>query len=152
LFKRINLDLPWHDDANKSAFQVVLDVFLYASEKERNSAGFALSQYASNVRVLGGGRALDLKKDFPDGTSNKLLLGEAAGNYRPWGDHANWRDPALGINTTQEGFGNNDRKVAQFVMVDGSVRTLSNNTSPEVLKALSTPAGGEKLPDNWDDN
>jgi hypothetical protein len=152
LFKRIKLDVPWHDDANKPAFQVVVYAFHHPSEEERDAAGFALSQYASNVRVMGGGRPLDLKKDFPHGTSNTLLLGEAAGNYRPWGHHANWRDPALGINTTLDGFGNNERKVAHFVLVDGSIRTLSNRTSPNVLMALSTPAGGEKLPDNWDEN
>jgi prepilin-type processing-associated H-X9-DG protein len=81
-----------------------------------------------------------------------MLIGEVGGNYRPWGHHANWRDPALGINSTPEGFGNTNRKMANFVMVDGSVRTLSNSTSLDLLKALSTPAGGEKLPDNWDNN
>jgi hypothetical protein len=29
---------------------------------------------------------------------------------------------------------------------------MIDRTSRDVLKALSTPAGGEKLPDNWDDN
>jgi hypothetical protein len=29
-------------------------------------------------------------------------------------------------------------------MVDGSVRFIMNTVDPQVLKALSTPAGGEK--------
>jgi hypothetical protein len=32
-----------------------------------------------------------------------------------------------------------------FVMVDGSVRMVSERASPEVLRALSTPAGGEEV-------
>jgi hypothetical protein len=32
-----------------------------------------------------------------------------------------------------------------FAMADGSVRTLKADISPSVLKALSTPRGGEKI-------
>jgi hypothetical protein len=111
-----------------------------------------LSHYAANVYVMGGGRPLDLRHDFPGGTSSTILAGEAARNYRPWGHHANWRDPGLGINTTPEGFGNpSPQGFACFAMADGSVRIFSSKTSRELLKALATPAGGEKLPDDWGD-
>ena len=155
LYTHVNFELPWDHPANSNTFRHVIPFFQYSyvDLPQRDGAAFALSHYAGNVRVMGGGRPLNLDKDFPDGSSNTLLLGEAAGNYRCWGHYANWRDPALGINTTPDGFGNpSPRGFACFVMADGSVRTLSNRTSPEVLKALSTPAGGEKLPDNWDDN
>jgi prepilin-type processing-associated H-X9-DG protein len=35
------------------------------------------------------------------------------------------------------------------LMMDGSVRTLSDTTSPEVLEALATIAGGEKIPEDF---
>ena len=33
------------------------------------------------------------------------MAGEVAGDFKPWGDPTNWRDPALGINRSPEGFG-----------------------------------------------
>lgn len=153
LHKQIRLELPWHDPANAPYFHQIIPEYLnpYVESANYDAAGFALSHYAANVRVMGGGKPLDLNRDFPDGTSNTILIGEAAGNYRPWGHHANWRDPALGVNTTLDGFGSwNPRTNTVFVMADGSVRTISPQTSREILKALSTPAGGETLPANWD--
>jgi prepilin-type processing-associated H-X9-DG protein len=35
------------------------------------------------------------------------------------------------------------------LMVDGSVRFLSDSISPEVLEALVTIAGGEEIPKNY---
>jgi hypothetical protein len=149
LFKHIKLNLAWHDAANAPFFATEIPAYQYhypSVNETHNKAGFALSHYASNVRVLGGGKPLRMPKDFPDGTSYKLLLGEAAGNYLPWGHHANWRDPALGINTTLNGFGNPDNPYgAIFAMADGSTRSISSKVSPNVLKALSTPAGGEQV-------
>jgi hypothetical protein len=34
-------------------------------------------------------------------------------------------------------------------MADGSIRFLSDKTSPEVLRALATPAGGDMLPADY---
>jgi hypothetical protein len=149
LFGRIKLDLPWHDAANAAIFgEVIPDYqYLYPSVKEtHNTAGFALSHYASNVRVLGGGKPLRMPASFYPAGTHTLFVGEAAGNYKPWGHHANWRDPALGINTTADGFGNPDNPAgAQFAFVDGSVSFLSSKVSPRVLKALSNPNNTEKI-------
>jgi hypothetical protein len=153
LYQQIKLDLPWTDRANAEHFKVLIRVYQSAHiDKQHDAAGFALSHYASNVRVLGGGPALRMPKDFPDGTSNTILLGEAAGNYHAWGYHANWRDPALGLNATPDGFGNPSRLGgAYFAFADASVHFLSNQVSPSVLRALSTPAGGEELrAEDWD--
>jgi hypothetical protein len=34
-------------------------------------------------------------------------------------------------------------------MADASVRTIADTVSPTVLQALSTPDGGEKIPDDY---
>lgn len=54
----------------------------------------------------------------------------------------NWRDPALGLNKTLDGFGSPRGGLVTFAMADGSARTLNPNISPQVLKALSTPDAG----------
>jgi hypothetical protein len=147
LYKRIDLNLPWNHPANAEHFRTKVNFYLHpAVASQRDAREFALTHYAGNARVLGGDRALTLK-DFPDGTANTILAGEAAGNYRPWGHPINWRDPALGLNTTPDGFGSPLGNGALFLMADASVRSISKDVSQEILMALSTPDGGEDIPD-----
>jgi hypothetical protein len=149
LYQRIRHDLSWGHPDNRPAFETAVPVYqnLWA-KAERDAAGYALTHYAGNVRVLGGGAPLTLAR-FPDGTSNTLLAGESAGAYKPWGHPRNWRDPALGLNTTPDGFGSPTKRGASFVFADGSVRFLTNDVSPRVLRALSTPDGGEEIPPDF---
>jgi prepilin-type processing-associated H-X9-DG protein len=151
LYKRIRLTVPWDHPQNAAAIQRELWIYLQPAVAERrNPAGLPLSHYAANARLLGGDIPRTVKS-ITDGTSETFLAGEAAGHYKAWAQPGNWRDPALGINRTPHGFGSPDRKGANMVMADGSVRFVSSNVSPAVLKALSTPDGGESIPqESWD--
>jgi len=57
------------------------------------------------------------------------------------------RDPALGINTGRESFARPTGDGALLLMGDGSVRFLANKVDPNLLRALSTPAGLEDAGD-----
>jgi prepilin-type processing-associated H-X9-DG protein len=145
LYKTIHLDKPWDHPDNAAAFQTRVREYLNpAADPDRNPAGLALTHYAGNARLLGGDTGFSIKQ-ITDGTSNTLFAGEVAGNFRPWGHPVNWRDPALGINRSPDGFGSPFRGGANFVFADGSVRFIKSDVSPQVLKALSTPAGGEDV-------
>ena len=147
LFRTIDLRKPWDHPANARPMRTRLQVYLHpAVAEEQPESGYALSHYAGNVRVLAG-KPRRVPQDVPDGTSNTILAGEAAGNYRPWGDPANWRDPGVGLHRTAAGFGGPSPGGTAFVFLDGSVRFIRNDVSPAVLKALSTPDGGEPIPD-----
>lgn len=117
--------------------------------------GYGLSHYAANSRILGsdvtegrslmGGRGMKIG-DIRDGLSTTLLIGEVNANFKPWGHPVNWRDPARGVNQSPYGFGGPWRvSGAHFLMADASVRFVSENVTPSVLRALSTPAGGENV-------
>jgi prepilin-type processing-associated H-X9-DG protein len=145
---RIDLTLPWNHSRNERYFKCILPVFTNSALSTPpllDEQGFGLSHYAANIRVLGPNKDLHLA-DITDGTANTLLLGEVNANFKPWGHPVNWRDPAKGINRSPYGFGGSPYSGgANFSMADGSVRFVSERISPDVLRALSTPAGGEEM-------
>ena len=110
--------------------------------------GYGLSHYAANGWVLGANLSLGIS-DLTDGASETIVAGEVRTNFKPWGDPANWRDPMLGINQSPEGFGGPYEQSygALFLFGDGSVRFISQhiNNNPTLLKAMSTPSGGERV-------
>lgn len=144
LFDRIDLTVPWDDIRNREPFRT--EVWIYLNRSVRRAGpigkdGYVPSHYSGNVRVLGARRLERIK----DGASQTILAGEAAGDFHAWGDPVNWRDPALGINRTPAGFGGPLSGGAFFTFADGSARFLKDTTDLNVLKALSTPDGGEEV-------
>jgi hypothetical protein len=125
LFKAIEKDKPWDHPANRSAIEVELKVFLHPGEKNTKAAnGLPATHYAANVLALGGDRPRKLM-DFPEGTANTILVGEAVRNPRSWADPLGGRNPKLGLNHPQGFGGPSKQQKTQFLMADGSVRTFT---------------------------
>jgi hypothetical protein len=102
----------------------------------RDAKGRGLSHYSANIHVLGPHRG----KVVIDNPSQTILIGEINANFVPWGDPANFRDPAIGINTSPHGFGGpTGSNGAYFGMADGSARFIADHVSPEVLQSLCGP-------------
>jgi prepilin-type processing-associated H-X9-DG protein len=144
----IDFTLPWNHPENEKYFRCVIFEYInpaFRAAPVTDSQGFGLNHFAANERVLGGNRRMKLE-DITDGTATTLLIGEVPDHFKPWGHPVNWRDPAKGINKSPNGFGGPPGSTgANFVMADGSVRFVSDHIGPEVLRALSTPAGGEVI-------
>jgi hypothetical protein len=142
----INHHAPWDDATNLRAMTVAIPAYLdpNVTEPGVDPRGYGLSHYAGNSRVLPANASLTVR-DVSDGTSYTIVAGQASGNYQPWGDPANLRDPAAGLNAGANSFGSKDPAGVQFLMLDGSVRAVSPNISPDVLKALGSPSGGEAV-------
>jgi prepilin-type processing-associated H-X9-DG protein len=145
IWERIDFSLPWDDPRNAAPLREAIPAYLCPGiTTERDSAGRALTHYASNVRVLGGD-VTRAPKDVTDGGAFTFMAGEVASSFKAWGDPTNWRDPGLGINRSQEGFGSPFPGGANFLFVDGSVRFIQDSIDLRVLEALSTPRGGEAV-------
>ncbi len=147
LYDQIQRDKPWDDPANQAAFSVTIPTFLNPSvpSDPTNEQGYALSHYAANSRVMSATTRVSLA-DITDGTSNTLLAGDVRDGFRPWGDPANARDPARGLQGTADTFGSYHVGGANFLLADGSVRFIGNNIDPAVMESLATPDGGEPAP------
>lgn len=149
LYEQIDQSVPWDDSRNRSAMETLVPEYMNPAvllENGETAAGPAISHYAGNGWVLGGRRALR-RDSVSDGLSNTLFSGEVNSEFKPWGHPLNWRDPMLGINRVPDGFGSPFRSGAHFLLGDGSVRFISDSVEPTVLKALSTPNGGETVGD-----
>jgi hypothetical protein len=150
VYKQVDFNVPWNDSKNRVPMQTQVASYVSPGIAEiKDAAGYALTHYAGNSQLFRPNRAFRIS-EITDGTVNTILAGEAAGNFQPWGHPENCRDPGNGISAGPDSFGRpHFPPVAGFVMCDGSVRFLSRNIDPKILKALATPAGGEtvELPD-----
>jgi prepilin-type processing-associated H-X9-DG protein len=143
----IDMAKPWNDPVNQKYFKCILPQFInpgFRTAELEDAEGYGLSHYASNSHVMGGNKGMKLS-DIKDGTENTLLVGEVNAQFKPWGHPANWRDPVTGINSPRGFGGPPGSGGANFVMADGSVRFVSDKISPDVLRAMSTPNGGEEI-------
>jgi len=147
----VDSQLPWDDPRNAPYFHAVIPTFINESLFDapvQDENGFGLNHYSANSHMIQAGRSLRFE-EIGDGTANTFLLGETNGNFSPWGKPMNVRDPALGINKSPNGFGGpHDGRGAYMAMCDGSVRFFSEDTSPEIMRALATPNGGEQIDPN----
>ena len=151
LYEQVHLDRPWDDLSQLPAFRQPIGIFRNPQEDPSLlESGRAPSHYAGNAAIFDRDQILRTA-DFPDGTFQTILAGEAQGNFRAWGDPGNTRSVGLGINKSPHGFGaqwnsgSGCRNItgANFLFADGSARFLSDTIDPRVLKALSTPDGRE---------
>jgi hypothetical protein len=145
LYEQVVLTEPWETERHRKVFTTEVRPYLspHPALLKLDGRGYALSHYAANRHVISGTNSSDFSS-MTDGMANTILCGEAAGNFKPWGESSNRRDPAKGINTSPDGFGSPwSAGGAIFVFADGHTQFISDKVDPQVLKALATPAGGE---------
>jgi hypothetical protein len=144
----IDIAADWNAFKNAPAFRRFVPQYLSPEFGVlRESRGYAVSHYAGNVHFFEQQEPAMVSLLKRGGPS--IVCGEVAGDFMAWGDPANLRDPARGINRSRDGFGSADERGALFLMADGSTRFLSTDIDPRVLAALASPeAGGAELPGN----
>lgn len=147
LFNNIDPNKPWNDPANQTAYQTPIPNFVNPGIAEAPVAGFPVIHYAGNSHIFGPNQAIQFR-DIRDGTSNTILIGEVNNSFKAWGDPTNVRDPQTGLGNRPDQFGGPwIDGGAQMLFCDGAVHFISGKISPDVLKKLATPAGGENIGD-----
>jgi len=147
LYNAIDFNRRWTDAENLARFNTQIPEYLHPMEPQTTViSGAAASHYAANSHIFFENSQVRIA-DITDGTSNTMMGGEVAAEYKAWGDPTNTRDPSAGIGRDAAMFGRpGDPGGCTILLMDGSVRDISSSASAEVLKALSTPNGGEPAP------
>lgn len=131
----IDFDRPYDDPKNSAKFKGFIHDYLNPSATVlRDERGFALSHFAGNVYVFGQGRSMKLT-DF--NRSQTMMAGEVASGFKCWGDPTNLRDPERPFDGSPQAFGSPSGGGATVLMMDGSVKFISDRADPKILRALS---------------
>jgi hypothetical protein len=146
IYEKIDLQVPWNDPSNHASFSLEVAEFggNGAAYGTRAQEGYAPTVFAANSQLLGGTEVVQPTKII-DGTHYTILAGEITGELPAWGEPASCRDPAAGLGDGREQFGSPWEGV-HVLMADGSVRCLSRDIDPGVLRSMATPDGGEWPP------
>ncbi|WP_298863875.1 DUF1559 domain-containing protein [uncultured Gimesia sp.] len=147
LANQIKYEKPWNDPVNQHIFTTNIPVFINPSiEKTTDSKGYALTHYTANSRLFGVNKSYSLDEiSAADGMAVTIMLGEINSKFPAWGSTSNFRDPAKGLGGGPDHFGSPYEKSVNVIFSNGSGKFLSKDIDPKILKALSTPDGGEPI-------
>lgn len=153
---------PWNSPQNARLASVAIREYLCPSAVVHGSSSGLYTSYAllDGPQTAAAWMRRTNKENLPDGTSNTALLVEACGQQIVWTEPRNIvvAPNNIGINLPgtrpHQSAGvwssYHKRKGGHTMYVDGSVRFLSADTDPSVLRAITTADGGEPVPgDFW---
>jgi hypothetical protein len=164
LFKRVDFEESWDDDANEFAANIRIPTFMNPG-RPVNPKGPGETHY---VGIAGLGKdapmlpanhkragvfAINRKtriRDMIDGTSNTMMVSEASGKLGPWiaGGESTIRPltkkPYI---NGPDGIGGPYNGGVHVGLGDGSVRFISENIDPTIFERLSTMADGQVVGD-----
>jgi uncharacterized protein DUF1559 len=145
LYSQYDFSEPW-DGPNNSRLLASMPP-VYACPSHATTGANTNTAYAAVFGehcVFRGAEPVKIA-DITDGTSNTVIVVEAAGAGIPWmkpDDVDVIKHPALG---DRDGFSSDHAGGVQGLMGDGSVRFFSQAINPQTLKALFTRDGGEPV-------
>jgi hypothetical protein len=145
LFNRIRRNEPWNSAYNQQFHNQMPKVFevpyLFAGPGQTYTQVFT----GPNTPFVNN-RGPRMAASFPDGTSNTILVAEAAQSV-PWMAPQDINYNPQGSPRSQLGRGSGQGPLV--ALADGSVRTIAAKVSDQTLHAAITPAGGELLGPDW---
>lgn len=155
LYQRYDFSLPWNDPANRWVAQQMPRVYACPSSPD------AFGQHETNYMVLVGKSTAfpgpnqsTRQSQFADGRDVTILLVESAMSGVLWTDPSDLSVDAIKFRIngrtptgeTADGISSPHGDGAHLVTADGVRHFLHADAPPDYIRALSTIAGGERVP------
>jgi hypothetical protein len=143
LYNQFKLDEPWDSPHNKKLIAQMPAVYRSPFSRKGDEGKTVYLAPVGKDTAFPGQQALNFPKDFPDGTSNTILIVEATDTRAvPWTKPDDLpydpRDPLAGLVTR-------DRNFFLAAFADGTVHTIRASLGLDNIRALFTRNGGEAI-------
>jgi hypothetical protein len=148
LYKEYRFDEPWNGPHNSKLAELPIAVFRCPSDAGRETDTNYLAVVGPKT-VFPGEKAIKIA-DITDGTSNTILLVEAADSGINWLEprDMSYVEAVRGINPKSGwGISSHHKGGAEVALADGSVRFLPDDTPPDQLPRMLQRDDG--LPVSW---
>jgi hypothetical protein len=136
---------PWDSPANQALAEKMPR--MYALPPYERQPGYTTANYLAVVgrETVWPGRDTLTLKDVADGASNTILLGENDGMNVPWLAPRDLELATMSLELDSPDGISSPYHGPAVAMLDFSVRHLSKDLPPEVLRAMLTARGGEAV-------
>ena len=138
LYKSMNPREPWDGPTNRRYASTKIKPFVSTADPPETVETRYRVFVGPNTLFVPGKRPLGMV-DITDGISNTILVAESAETV-PWSQP---KEMAYDRNGPVPALGVPGRSTLQVLMVDGSVRSFSNKTSPDVIRGGIDPKDGK---------
>ena len=139
LYRQFNLNQPWDSATNKPLAGRQIPTYLAVEDMQKGSADTRYRVFVGPDTLYDPDKKIQRLVDVTDGTSNTFFAVEAADTV-PWSQPKELRYdrgaplPPLGVPS---------RNVFQVVFLDASVRAVSKNVSPDMIRNGIEPTNGK---------
>jgi hypothetical protein len=148
LYKQFHLDESWDSPHNKKLLDQMPDVYRGPNRK-LNGEGktIYLLPVGKHAAFKDGPEGPRMPADFPDGTSNTILIVEADDAHAvPW---TKPEDLKIDPEHPERGLGGHFHAGFLVALADGSVRFIAKGISKATLRLAFDPADGQPMGADW---
>jgi hypothetical protein len=151
LYDQFKLDEPWDSPHNSRLLSQMPKVYASPRAVSPMEPGSTIYQVFVGNRAAFSFRQLTaIPRDFPDGTSNTILIVEAPAKPLPWTKPEDLEVDLNFVNKSIKRYvGSSDGGGFLVAMADGSVHWVRPEVSENSVKAAITRNGGEALGPDW---
>ncbi len=148
LYRQFHLDESWDSPHNKKLLAKMPQVYRGPNRAlNREGKTIYLLPTGKHAAFKDGPEGPRMQADFPDGTSNTILIVEADDAHAaPW---TKPEDLPFDPEHPERGLGGHYPDGFLAALADGSVRFVAKTINKATLRAAFTPAGGEVMGSDW---
>jgi hypothetical protein len=145
LYLQFRLDEPWDSPNNKPLLAKMPRIYKLPGDTKTPSDHTVYQVFVGPGTAFEKGQTIHFPASFTDGTSNTILIAEAARGV-PW---TKPEDLPFDPQAPLPALGGHFRGGFNVALADGSIRFITPSTSERTLKAAITRNAGDLLGPDW---